>query len=96
MGIINKISALILCIMHIAHYKNDGYNIAKKEGEKMAYDQKQKEYTMKYLKKLKEVRFRVQMEEYEKYEEAAKQAGYPSMRQFYMDAIQEKTEKILN
>ena len=62
----------------------------------MAYDQKQKEYTMKYLGKLKEIRFRVQPEEYEKYEQAAKVAGYPSMRQFYMDAIKEKVGKILN
>lgn len=62
----------------------------------MAYNEKQKEYTMKYLEKLKEIRFRVQPEEFETYESAAKQAGYPSMRQFYMDAIQEKVEKILN
>lgn len=62
----------------------------------MAYSEKQKEYTMKYLDKLKEIRFRVKPEEYERYEQAAKQAGYPSMRQFYMDAIQEKVEKILN
>lgn len=62
----------------------------------MAYDQKQKEYTMKYLGKLKEIRFRVQPEEYEEYEQAAKAAGYPSMRQFYMDAIKEKVGKILN
>jgi uncharacterized protein (DUF1778 family) len=62
----------------------------------MAYNQKQKEYTMRYLEKLKEIRFRVQPEEYIRYEEAAKQAGYPSMRQFYMEAIQEKVEKILN
>lgn len=61
----------------------------------MAYNQKQKEYTMKYLGKLKEIRFRVQPEEYTQYEQAAKQAGYPSMRQFYMDAIQEKVDKIL-
>ena len=33
--------------------------------------------------------------EYEKYEKAAQAAGYPSMRQFYMDAIDEKVEKIL-
>lgn len=62
----------------------------------MAYNQKQKEYTMKYLDKLKEIRFRVKPEEYAKYEEAAKKAGYPSMRQFYLDAINEKVEKILN
>ncbi len=62
----------------------------------MAYNEKQKEYTMKYLEKLKEIRFRVKPEEYEQYEQAAKIAGYPSMRQFYLDALQEKTEKILN
>lgn len=62
----------------------------------MAYNEKQKEYTMKYLEKLKEIRFRVKPEEYQRYEQAAEAAGYPSMRQFYMDAITEKTEKILN
>ena len=62
----------------------------------MAYNEKQKVYTMNNLEKLKEIRFRVKPEEYEQYEQAAKIAGYPSMRQFYLDALQEKTEKILN
>lgn len=62
----------------------------------MAYNKKQKEYTMKYLDKLKEIRFRVKPEEFAEYEEAAKKAGYPSMRQFYIDAIRDKVEKILN
>lgn len=62
----------------------------------MAYNEKQKEYTMKYLEKLKEIRFRVKPEEYQTYEEAAKKAGYQSMRQFYMEALSEKVEKILN
>ena len=62
----------------------------------MTYNQKQKEYTMKYLDKLKEIRFRVKMDEYAMIEEAAKAAGYPSMRQFYLDAIREKMEKIKN
>lgn len=62
----------------------------------MAYSEKQKEYTMKYLEKLKEVRFRVKPEEFEKYQEAAQKGGYSSMRQFYLDAIGEKVEKILN
>ena len=61
----------------------------------MVYSKKQKEYTMKYLEKLKEIRFRVKPEEYSLYEEAAKKAGYPSMRQFYMDAISEKIDKII-
>ena len=46
--------------------------------------------------KLKEIRFRVKPEEFEKYEEAAKKAGYKSMRQFYIDAINEKIQKIQN
>lgn len=62
----------------------------------MPYNEKQKEYTMKYLEKLKEIRFRVKPEEFERYEEAAKKAGYPSMRQFYMDALEEKVNKTLN
>lgn len=62
----------------------------------MAYNEKQKEYTMNYLDKLKEIRFRVKPEEFERYEKAAKKAGYPSMRQFYLDAINEKIERISN
>lgn len=62
----------------------------------MAYNEKSKEYTMKYLEKLKEIRFRVKPEEYQQYEEAAKKAGYPSMRQFFLDAINEKVQKIMN
>lgn len=62
----------------------------------MAYSKKQKEYTMKYLEKLKEIRFRVKPEEYQRYEDAAQKAGYSSMRKFYMDALSEKVEKILN
>ena len=64
--------------------------------ERRKNDEKQKEYTLKYLEKLKEIRFRVKPEEFEVYEKAAQKAGYPSMRQFYLDAIQEKVEKILN
>ena len=56
----------------------------------MPYDEKQKARTMKYLDTLKEIRFRVKPEEYKEYEEAASKAGYPSMRQFYIDAIKEK------
>ena len=59
----------------------------------MAYNEDSKNRTMKYLEKLKEIRFRVKPEEYEKDEEAAKRAGYPSMRQFYIDAINEKIER---
>lgn len=62
----------------------------------MAYNKKQKEYTMKYLEKLKEIRFRVKPEEYVRFEEAAHNAGYSSMRQFYLDAIVEKIETLSN
>lgn len=62
----------------------------------MAYSQKQKEYTMKYLVTLKEIRFRVKPDDFTQFERAAKAAGYPSMRQFYLDAIKEKVEKIMN
>lgn len=58
----------------------------------MAYNEKQKEYTMKHLKSLKEIRFRVKKDEYARYESAAKEANYPSMRQFYLDAINEKIQ----
>lgn len=59
----------------------------------MAYSESQKEATVKYLKKLKEIRFRVKHEVYEKYAAAAKKAGYEDMRPFYMDAIKEKIER---
>ena len=62
----------------------------------MPYDEKAKQRTMKYLEKLKEIRFRVKPDEFSKYKTAAKEAGYPSMRQFYLDALNEKTNKILN
>lgn len=60
----------------------------------MAYNEKVKECTMRYLDKLKEIRFRVKPEEYEMLKNAAKTAGYDSMRQFYLDALKEKVEKI--
>lgn len=61
----------------------------------MVYNEAQKKATMKYLGGLKEIRFRVKPEEYEKYKAAAKEMGYKSMRQFYMDAIEEKIAKKL-
>lgn len=62
----------------------------------MPYNEKTKERTMKYLEKLKEIRFRVKPEEYARYEQAAKQGNYQSLRQFYMSAINEKVDAILN
>lgn len=52
-----------------------------------------KDAILRYLKKLKEVRFRVTQEEYARYEEAAKAQGYESMRQFLIAAIEEKIER---
>ena len=61
----------------------------------MAYNEKSKERTMKYLEKLKEIRFRVKPEEYARYEQAARQGNYKSLRQFYLSAINEKVAAIL-
>lgn len=58
----------------------------------MPYNDKQKEYTMKYLEKLKEVRFRVKPEEFEKYKEAADKKEM-SMRAYIMEALEEKISK---
>lgn len=55
----------------------------------MAYN---KSYTLEYLKKLKEIRFRVSQEDYKRFEAAAKEQGYPSMRQFFLAAIEKKIE----
>lgn len=60
------------------------------------YNNKQKEYTMKYLKTLKEVRFRVKPEEYERWEKAAEKANFPSLRQYYMYCINKITDEILS
>lgn len=60
----------------------------------MSYDEKAKKRTIRHLKKLKEIRFRVKPEEYEEYEKMAKEGKYDSMRRFYIDAIKEKIEKI--
>ena len=51
---------------------------------------------MKYLEKLKEIRFRVKPEDYERYEAAAKNAGYPSMRQFIQMLQKKKSKKADN
>lgn len=56
----------------------------------MAYDEKAKIRSMKYLAKLKEIRFRVKPEEYELFQKAAEDQHYKSMRQFFLDAIYEK------
>ncbi len=56
----------------------------------MAYD---KNYTIEYLSKLKEIRFRVKPEEYESFQQAAERQGYKSMRQFFLAAIAEKIER---
>ena len=58
------------------------------------YNEASKKATMKYLEKLKEIRFRVKPEDYARYEAAAKEAGYPSMRQFFIAAIEEKIESL--
>lgn len=56
----------------------------------MAYN---KNYTMEYLSKLKEIRFRVKPDEFEAFQKAAERQGYKSMRQFFLAAITEKIER---
>lgn len=54
------------------------------------YNEKAKKRTLKYLKKLKTISFRIKKEEYERYQIAASTQRYPSMRQFIIAAINEK------
>ncbi len=57
------------------------------------YNEKRKESTMKYLSTLTEIRFRVKPEEAEHFRKAAAEMGYPSMRQFYLAAINRFIER---
>lgn len=57
------------------------------------YNERQKRSIEKYLSKLKEIRFRVRPEEYERMQEAAAAQGYSSMRQFFLAAINDKMNK---
>lgn len=56
------------------------------------YNENAKKSTMRYLAKLKEIRFRVKPEEYEIMCQAAEDQGYSSMRQFFLAAIHEKID----
>lgn len=58
----------------------------------MAYTEAQKRASMKYQKGLKELKFRIKPEEYERIAEAAKNAE-TSVRAYCLDAINEKMEK---
>lgn len=62
----------------------------------MAYDEKSKERTIRYLDKQKQIRFWVKEEEYERFKRIAEKAGYDSLRKFYLEAIEEKIQKIEN
>ena len=60
------------------------------------YTEAQKKATMKYMEKLKDVRFRITPEEYTAWTEAAKAAGFTkadgtaNMRQFIIAAVTDK------
>ena len=57
------------------------------------YDEKQKEYTMKYMNEnLEEVRFRVRKGKKSDYQKAAESAGL-SLTKFIISAIEEKIER---
>lgn len=60
------------------------------------YNESSKRCTMRYLAKLKEIRFRVKPEEYAVMKQAAEDQGYSSMRQFFLAAIQEKIDHALS
>lgn len=60
----------------------------------MAYTKASKEAQIRYMAKLKEIRFRVKPEEAEEFEAARKAGGYPSMRAFILAAIAEKIASI--
>lgn len=60
------------------------------------YTDAQKASTLKHLKTLKEIRFRVKPDEYIKYQEAAKKLNYDSMRSFFLAAIEEKIQNDMN
>lgn len=57
-------------------------------------ENEEKSSMQRYLDKLYQVRFWVKPDIKERWEEVAKKAGYPSMRKFYIDAIEEKIEKL--
>lgn len=57
------------------------------------YKESQKKATLKYLAKLKEIRFRVKPEEYQAMQEAAERLGHASMRQFFLSAIEKEVER---
>lgn len=57
-------------------------------------ENEEKSSVQRYLDKLYQVRFWVKPDVKDRWEEAAKKAGYPSMRKFYMDAIEEKIKKL--
>ncbi len=56
------------------------------------YSEAQKNATINYLKKQKEIRLWVKEEEYKEYADAAKRAGV-SLRQYVRDALAEKMAK---
>ena len=59
----------------------------------MAYDEKSKERTLRYLAKQRQVRFWVTPEQYETFQAVAEVTGYDSLRQFCLDAIREKINR---
>ena len=59
----------------------------------MPYNEKQKKWTMDYLSKLKEIRFRVKPEEYERYLADAHNAGFQSLRPYIIMVLDEAGKK---
>lgn len=62
---------------------------------KTVYDAAQKERIIRNLAKLKEIRFRVNLDTYEMYQKAVESGGYRSMRQFLMTAAENQMKQDL-
>lgn len=60
------------------------------------YNESRKKSTIKYLKTQKQIRFWVSPDLYSQIQCAAEEAGFPSLRQFYLFAISELILKIKN
>lgn len=60
------------------------------------YNESAKKATLKYLKTQKQIRFWVRPDFYDQIQTAAAEAGYPSLRQFYIAAINDQIKKIKN
>lgn len=60
------------------------------------YNESRKRASMKYMSKLKEIRFRVRPEYYDKICQVVSTQGYASNRQFFLYCIDQELNKYYN